>query len=535
MKRFFRNIPEIVKATNHKITYNYVDTVPKFLRKEIDKMKTHPMEIPNIIGGEKRRSKMFAEQYCPYDHQKVIAKYGIADREDLEDAIEESMRGGNIWRNISDRDKCDIFLKAADLVCGKYRNKLLAATIVGQGKNVYQAEIDAICELADFLRFNVQYFGELQNELLISNITEKNCNYWGHLNGYVGAISPFNFTAIGGNLMTAPLLMGNPVIWKSSDYSKLSNYLFYKIMCEAGMPPEAVQFVSCEPGLYMDTITDNRHLGGIVFTGSSNVFDNVIKQTVNNISLYNNYPRIVGETGGHNYHFIFPDENMDMDLVVERTIRGAFEFAGQKCSATGRVYIPKSLYKEFMDIFEKKMSELVVGSPEEDFNFMSAVIHRRSYDVCEKVIKDNDDYILYGGETDDSKGYYINPTMIEVKDLNDEKLKREVFGPVLMAYVYDDSRTLDIEMVFRSCVSVSPYKLTGAIFYEDRRWDELIKRIGSYSVGNFYINDKSTGSVVGNQPFGGFGKSGTNDKAGSKYFLTRFANMIVHKKSYKYV
>ena len=350
-------MPKQYIAKNHPITYSYVDKFPIGVKNEINNFRKKPMHSPKVIGGVKRYDIMVQQQHCPYDHS-IVCDYSYANGRDLNEAVIATERGKRIWDNIGEQERCDIFLKAADLVCGEYRDKILAATVYGQGKNIYQAEIDAICELADFLRFNVQYYGELNRDGLISQKGERNESRWGGLGGFVASISPFNFTAIGGNLMTAPLLMGNPVIWKPSDYSILSNYLFYEVMCEAGMPPEAVQFIPANPGEFMDVIVRQKNMSGLVFTGSSAVFDSILRNVYKNVGLYDSYPRVIGETGGNNYHFIFPEMKEDMDMVVDKTIRGAFEYAGQKCSATSRVYVPRSMYKEFMDKMVGKLEKM---------------------------------------------------------------------------------------------------------------------------------------------------------------------------------
>lgn len=524
MRNFWRSLPKQYFAKNHPITYSYVDKFPVGVKNEIDNFRKKPMHIPKVIGGVKRYDIMVQQQYCPYDHS-VVCDYSYANVRDMVDAVDATENGKKIWDSIGEQERCDIFLRAADLVCGEYRDKILAATVYGQGKNIYQAEIDAICELADFLRFNVQYYGELNRDGLISQQGERNESRWGGLGGFVASISPFNFTAIGGNLMTAPLLMGNPVIWKPSDYSILSNYLFYEVMCEAGMPPEVVQFIPANPNEFMDVIVRQKNMSGLVFTGSSGVFDSILMEVYRNVGLYNSYPRVIGETGGNNYHFIFPEMGDDVDLVVDKTIRGAFEYAGQKCSATSRVYVPRSMYREFMDRMVGRLEKMKMGNPEEDYNFMSAVIHRQSFDICKTWIKENYDNIIYGGATNAAKGFFVEPTIIQYDNLIDERWKKEIFGPVLSLCVYDDN---DVKKTLKICSKITPYRLTGAVFYKDEKWEDVIREVG-YGVGNFYVNDKSTGSVVANQPFGGFGKSGTNDKAGSKYFLTRFGNMIVHK------
>ncbi len=514
---------------NQKINFSFIDKIPKEVKKEIKKIKNEVNKIPLVIDGEEiyntERKKV---QRIPYQHNHVISEYCLSNKYNINKAIEASIRSKKTWDNISTEKKYEIFLKAADLISGKYYNKLLAATIVGQGKNIYQAEIDAICELADFLRFNVKYHSELSNEHPLDSNEVINKSKWIGLNGFVASITPFNFTAIGGNLATAPLLMNNPVIWKPSDYSILSNYYIYQIMVEAGMPENMIQFIPSEPNLFLEECLNSNVFSGLAFTGSSNIFNSILKKSYQNIDKYKSYPRIVGETGGNNYHFVFPDcEDNDMlELIVKSTIRGAFEYSGQKCSATSRLYIPRKLYNDFKYLFRKEMSKLKIGSPEKDYNFTSSVIHVNSFDKCRNWINENYDNLIYGGNCDDTKGFYIEPTVIKFEEVDNPRLKKEIFGPILSLVVYDEN---ELDNALSSCVNHTKYKLTGSIFTQSQKYMPLINKYVKSSVGNLYINDKSTGSVVGQQPFGGFGKSGTNDKAGSKYFLTRFGNNVITK------
>ena len=319
--------------------------------------------------------------------------------------------------------------------------------------------------------------------------------------------------------------MGNPVIWKPSDYSILSNYVFLQIMLEANVPPEVINFTPANPNLFMRHIKSSPDLGGLVFTGHSDTFDSVLKDVYSNIETYNSYPRVIGETGGNNYHFIFP-EYSNMDWLVDSCLRGAFEYSGQKCSATSRIYMPESLYGNFISEISKKLNDMIVDSPELDNVFTSAIIHKNSYEKLTKVIDDNHDKIVYGGNYDDSIGYYIYPTIFKTTDLNDSIMENEYFGPLVSVCVYPDDK---LETALMYCSTTGKYNLTGSIFTNKIEQMKLAERYLLNSVGNLYINDKSTGSVVGQQPFGGFGKSGTNDKAGSQYFLTRLGNNRVIK------
>lgn len=516
------------EALNEPITFNYIDKIPNIVKKQIDNFRNNVLSIPLVINGEASHYSMdnvYKNQIIPYDHKNICASYPLAGNYELKKAIDSSSRGKKIWNDIPLQKRIDIFWKAGDLVANQYRDRLLAATMLGQGKTIYQAEIDSVCELADFFRFNAMFRQQLEDEQPISGNNEINISTWCGLDGFVGAITPFNFTAIGGNLATAPLLMGNSTIWKPSDGSVLSNYLIYEIMLEAGMPPEVIQFIPSDPSIFIDNMIESKKMGGTVFTGSSSVFSNIIKKIYSRMDEYTFYPRVIGETGGMNYHFIFPDVE-NLEWVVESTIRGAFEYSGQKCSATSRIYLPNNIYHDFRRILENKMSVLKIGSPEDDYIFTSSVINSRSYNECKTHIEKNYDTIIYGGECYDSTGYYVNPTIIYENNLKSRIWEKEVFGPILVIHPYNLDN-LD-ETVIHCTKTANNYRLTGAVFTEGN-YENYINKYFMGSVGNMYINDKSTGSVVGNQPFGGFGISGTNDKAGSKYFLTRFGNNMIIK------
>lgn len=508
--------------------FNFIDKVcPKVIR-EINKFKKNITNVPLFINGREiydKQSYINEEQICPYQHKTIVSTYTSASSSHIKDAINGYQKGKNILDQMSNNQMYDIFDKMADLVEGKYKNQLLAATMLGQGKNIYQAEIDAISELADFLRFNVNYKMKLNSQKLIQTVHDTNKQSWIPLKGFVAAISPFNFTAIGGNIASAPILMGNPVIWKPSDNAILSNYIFLQIMLEANLPPEVINFVPSNPNLFMNHIKDSPDLGGLVFTGHSNTFDGILKSVYSNVEKYKSYPRIVGETGGNNFHFVFPEYN-NLTWLANCCVRGAFEYSGQKCSATNRIYIPKSLYPDFINLVTEQLKGLKVGSPEEDEVFTSAVINQKSYDNLTNVINKNREKIVYGGTYDDSEGYYINPTIFKVEDLTDPFLHNENFGPLVSICVYPDSK---VEHALHTCSITGPYHLTGSVFTNKIEQMKLAEKYLFNNVGNFYLNDKSTGSVVGQQPFGGFGKSGTNDKAGSQYFLTRLANNRVVK------
>jgi 1-pyrroline-5-carboxylate dehydrogenase len=512
--------------TNHIGKFKYVDKIPLGVRTEIQNIKDNIPEIPLVIGG-KRIVKNLKPQYCPYDKERIIANYSNTDPKDIQLAIEESKKGKKIWAEFSLNKKLDIFNKASSLVENEYANKLLASTILGQGKTIYEAEIDAISELSDFLRFNSKYMEELNSEKLVQNdegVASK--LHWSGIHGFVAAVSPFNFTAIGGNLATAPLFMGNTVLWKPSDYSILSNYYVYELLLEAGLPSEVLQFMPGNPKDFINGILQSEDFGGLAFTGSSPVFKDILKDVYKNIDNYKSFPRIVGETGGNNYHFVFPDMKEDLNNIVNLTMNGAFGYSGQKCSATKRIYIPSSFYDEFLRIFKMNLKQYKIGNPENDYIFSSSVIHENSFNSSAGYIMKNNNKIDHTTQFDGRKGYTIYPTIFREDNLYAESWKKELFGPILSVHPYDEK---NLEETAKVCTEITGSNLTGSVFYREYRYKDIVNKYFANSVGNFYINDKCTGATVGQQPFGGFGSSGTNDKAGSKYFLTRFGNCIVTK------
>lgn len=425
-----------------------------------------------------------------------------------------------------------MFLKAADLIAGKYRYDIMAATMLGQGKNAWQAEIDSAAELVDFLRFTVQYAEELyaqqpqHNSPGVWNRTEYRA-----LEGFVYAVSPFNFTAIAANLPGAPALMGNVVVWKPSDSAIASNWLLYNILLEAGLPKNVIQFVPGNPEEVTKVVLAHKQFAALHYTGSTGVFRKLYGQIAGGVAngTYANYPRIVGETGGKNFHLIH--SSADVENAALQTVRGAFEYQGQKCSATSRVYVPKSLWPQFKDIVVKKTAALKIGSPTDHGNFIGPVIHAASFKKLSGVIdeaKDDKDLeLLVGGKHDSSKGYFIHPTIYQTTDPRHKLLSTELFGPILTIYVYDDT-TAPLESFANVCELVdttSEYGLTGSIFAQDRTAIRYAEEALRNSAGNFYINCKSTGAVVGQQPFGGARASGTNDKAGSLNIITRFVSV----------
>jgi 1-pyrroline-5-carboxylate dehydrogenase len=434
------------------------------------------------------------------------------------------------WEALPFPDKCAIFLKAADLVGGKYRYEIMAATMLGQGKNAWQAEIDTAAELCDFLRFNVHYAEQLyaqqpaHNSPGVWNRTE-----YRPLEGFVYAITPFNFTAIAANLPCAPALMGNVVVWKPSPAAMLSNWVLYKIFLEAGLPPNVVQFVPGDAAEVTKVVLDHPKFASLHFTGSTAVFRSLYGKIAAGVAdgKYESYPRIVGETGGKNFHLLHP--TADVENAVINTVRGAFEYQGQKCSACSRAYVPASLWEDFKQGLIERTKALKIGGPEQFDNFIGPVIHEGSFNKLKGVIdaakNDSGLELVVGGTYDDSKGYFIHPTIYVTSDPQHELLKKELFGPVLVVYVYDDAAPEAYAKICKTIDATTPYALTGAVFAKDREALRFSEEALRNSAGNFYLNCKCTGAVVGQQPFGGARASGTNDKAGSASLLSRFVSM----------
>lgn len=428
-------------------------------------------------------------------------------------------------------ERLDIFSKAADLLAGPWRSRLNAATILGQSKNFYQAEIDSACELIDFWRFNVKYSVDMNELQPISPEGILNRSELRPLEGFVYAVSPFNFTAIGGNLSTAPAMLGNTVVWKPSDHAVFSNYLIMEILKEAGLPDGVINFIPGEPSMITDIILNHPEFAGIHYTGSTTIFKQIYKKVGNNIEKYKSYPRIVGETGGKG--FIFAHNSSNIPALASAIIRGAFEFAGQKCSAASRAYIPESIWPELKDVLLEKMQEVKLGSPELPETLVNAVIHQNSFNKCKSYIEhakqSKDCEILCGGGYDDSIGYFVDPTIVVTSNPYNKLMVEEIFGPIMTIYVYKDS---EFEDTMKICDSSTPYSLTGAFFADDRSAILDAEKYLSNASGNYYINDKPTGAVVGQQPFGGGRASGTNDKAGSPLNLWRWVSSRTIKENY---
>jgi len=499
------------------------------LKARLDAMASERIDIPVIIGGKEIRTGRTAQAVMPFNHKHVLADWHAATAADIQAAIRASADARRDWAGWAWEDRAAVILRAAELLATTWRSTINAATMLGQGKTVFQSEIDAACELIDFWRFNVHYAQELYHEQPISSPGMWNMLEYRNLEGFVYAVSPFNFTAIGGNLSSAPALMGNTVIWKPASSAMLSAYYVMKVMEEAGMPPGVINFVPGDAREITDILLDSPELAGIHFTGSTGVFNAMWKTVGANVGKYKTYPRIVGETGGKD--FIVAHPSADPAAVATAIVRGGFEYQGQKCSAASRVYIPQSLWGEVRDRAVAMMKEIRMGDVRDFRNFMSAVIDKNAFTKIGEYVEHakGSATIIQGGGVKGDEGYFIEPTLIETKDPGYKLLCEEIFGPVVTAYVYDDRKWSEtLEVMDRT----SPYALTGAVFARDRAAVREATSTLRNAAGNFYINDKPTGAVVGQQPFGGARSSGTNDKAGSKLNLIRWASARTIKETF---
>lgn len=500
--------------------YAVGSTARESLKAELARQSQLQVEIPVIIGGKEYYTGNTKTVVMPHDHQHVLATFHMAGEKELKLAIQAAMDAKKAWEELPWEHRAAIFLKAADLLAGPWRDKINAATMLGQSKTAYQAEIDSACELADFLRFNVYFAQEIYKQQPNNTPAVWNRTEYRPLDGFVAAISPFNFTSIGGNLCTAPALVGNTVLWKPAATAVLSNYYFFKLMEEAGLPAGVINFVPCAGSDMSQYVLTDENLAGFHFTGSTAVFSGVWKLVGENIAKYRSYPRLVGETGGKD--FIFAHPSAKVDELVSAMARGAFEFQGQKCSAASRAFIPASLWDEVKENLLAKVAQLKVGDVQDFRSFMGAVIDEKSYNNIVNYIQyaeKSEDAEILCGSYDNSKGWFVHPTVIQAKKPDFKTMVEEIFGPVLTVYVYEDSK---LEETLRICDQASPYALTGAIFAQDRQAIVELERALRNTAGNFYINDKPTGAVIGQQPFGGGRASGTNDKAGSMLNLYRW-------------
>lgn len=501
------------------------------LKDAISDLKSQEIEIPVIIGGKEIKTGNLGECRPPHDHGHLLGKYHKAGADEVQLAIETAMEARKEWAETPWEARVSVFMKAAELLAGPWRDTLNAATMLGQSKNPFQAEIDSACELIDFWRFNAYYAMELYEEQPGSNPGMWNFVEYRPLEGFVFAVTPFNFTSIAGNLPTAPALMGNVSLWKPASSAVYSAYFLMKLWQEAGLPDGVINFIPGSGSQVGPKVMDDPNLAGIHFTGSTAVFQNMWKTIGDNIMEYKSYPRIVGETGGKD--FIFAHESSNIEQLATALARGAFEYQGQKCSAASRAYIPSNIWPAVRDKLIEDLKSMKMGTVEDFGNFINAVIDRSAFDSITSYIdyvKDADDAeIIAGGNYDDSRGYFIEPTVVLTTDPKFRTMQEEIFGPVLTVYAYDPAK---YEEMLQVCDSTSPYALTGAIFGTDRY--EINKAIVALrnSAGNFYINDKPTGAVVGQQPFGGARASGTNDKAGSKANLTRWVSTRTVKETF---
>jgi len=495
----------------------------KALNEALDKLSSEIIEIPLIIDGKEIKTGNTGNVTMPHNHNHILATYHKAGENEIKKAIDAAIEAHKKWESTSWVERLSITLKIAELISKKYRFLLNAATMLGQGKNAYQAEIDAACETIDFLRFNAHYISEIYNEQPISEPGIVNRIEYRPLEGFVFSITPFNFTAIASNLNLAPILMGNTVVWKPATTSLLSNFILMQIFKESGLPDGVLNFIPGQGSLIGNIVLKHPELSGVHFTGSSSTFNQIWKSVSENIGKYKSYPKLVGETGGKD--FIFVHQSANPIEVATAIVRGAFEYQGQKCSAASRAYIPKSLWNEIYTHISEMMKQITVGDVRKFSNFVNAVIDEASYENCmsyiEKAKISDEAKIIFGGLGDKSVGYFIEPTIIITTNPHFVTMEEEIFGPIMTIYIYENS---DFEKTLQICDKTSPYALTGSVFSSDREALNKACSILKYAAGNFYFNDKPTGAVVGQQPFGGSRASGTNDKAGSHLNLIRWTN-----------
>ncbi|XP_068598059.1 delta-1-pyrroline-5-carboxylate dehydrogenase, mitochondrial [Brachionichthys hirsutus] len=502
------------------------------LLQALDSLKGHTEEIPCVVGDEHVWTKDVRYQLSPHNHSHKVAKFCYADQELINKAILASVAARRDWDLKPVQDRAQVLFKAADAISGPKRAEILAKTMIGQAKTVVQAEIDAAAELIDFFRFNAKHAVDLESQQPLDGEGSTNTMLYRGLEGFVAAVAPFNFTAIGGNLAGTPALMGNVVLWKPSDTAMSASYAVYKVLRESGLPPNVIQFLPADGPVFGDAITSSEHLAGINFTGSVLTFKRLWKQVAQNLDRYRTFPRLAGECGGKNFHFVH--KSADVDSVVKGTIRSVFEYGGQKCSACSRMYVPDSRWpqikRQLLDIHR----QITVGDPVEDFStFFSAVIDDKSFARIKKWLdhaKSSPNLrVIAGGNCDDKKGYFVEPTIVETTDPQDAIMNEEIFGPVLAVYVYPEN---DYKRVLQLIDDTSPYALTGAVFAQDKNVIEEAAKALRNAAGNYYVNDKSTGSVVAQQPFGGARASGTNDKPGSAHYVLRWTSPQVVKQTH---
>jgi 1-pyrroline-5-carboxylate dehydrogenase len=507
-----------------------------YIKEALKAVETEIVEIPCVIGGKEIRTGNVFEVRMPHDHRHVLARVHLAGPAEVQLAIDAALKAKREWENRPWYERAKIFMKAADLLAssapGSWRYRLNAATMHGQSKNVYQAEIDSACELIDFLRFNAHFYERILQDQPLSVTGVHNSVDYRPLEGFVFAVTPFNFTAIAGNLPAAPAMVGNTIVWKPSETQCLSAYRTMQLFQEAGLPPGVINFLPAHGPVAGDVVMKHPQLAGIHFTGSTATFNHLIKTAGNNVELYKTYPRIVGETGGKD--FIFADPSADLDVLRVALVRGSFEYQGQKCSAASRAYVPRSLWKKLEAPLVAEVEALKVGDVRDFRNLVNAVIDERAFKKISGFLEhaksnSNSVRILAGGEADSSQGWFVKPTVLHASEHDYRTMSEEIFGPILSLYVYDDAR---MDETIRICNETSPYALTGAIISQDRYAAERLMTELRHAAGNLYLNDKPTGAVVGQQPFGGSRRSGTNDKAGSLLNLTRWISPRTIKENF---
>jgi 1-pyrroline-5-carboxylate dehydrogenase len=528
LKGFF-NVP---KAVNEPVKGYAPNSLEKSaVQAAYTKMWNSKIDVPLYIGSEEIRTGNTKNMTAPHDHKHIVGTYHLAEKAHIESAIANALESRTAWANMAWEQRAAIFLKAAELIAGPYRARINAATMIAQSKNIHQAEIDASCEFIDFLRFNVEFMTQIYSDQPKSNSDMWNRLEYRPLEGFIYAITPFNFTAIAGNLPASAAMMGNVVIWKPSDSQVFSAQIIIEVFKEAGVPDGVINVVFGDALMITDTILASRDFAGIHFTGSTHVFKDIWAKIGTNIHHYKTYPRIVGETGGKDFIIAHPSANAKQ--VATGIVRGAFEFQGQKCSAASRAYVPQSLWTTIKEQLITDVKSMKMGSPEDFSNFITAVIHEGSFDKLASFIdqakKDADAEIIVGGNYDKSVGYFIEPTIIATTNPHYTTMETELFGPVMTIFVYEDAKwSATLELVD----TTSEYALTGAVFSQDRYAIEEATTKLQNAAGNFYINDKPTGAVVGMQPFGGARASGTNDKAGSALNLLRWASPRTIKETF---
>ena len=523
---------EIARPANEPIlSYAPGGAEKALLKAKLRELRGQEVEIPLIIGGNEVRTGNLGCCRMPHEHRHTLATYHKAGPREVQQAIVAALEARKAWAAMAWQDRAAVFLKAADLLSGPWRMLLNAATMQGQSKNVFQAEIDSACELIDFFRFNCYFATQIYRDQPLSSAGVWNRSEYRPLEGFVFAVTPFNFTSIAGNLPTAPAIVGNTVLWKPASSAVYPAYFIMKLLQEAGLPPGVINFVPGSGASVGEPVLASERFAGIHFTGSTAVFQNIWKTIGGNIARYRTYPRIVGETGGKD--FIFVHESAQVAAAVTAMVRGAFEYQGQKCSAASRAYVPDTLWPAIRDLLVGGVQQLKIGSPEDFTNFVNAVIDRDAFENIRKYIeyaKNSDDAeVLAGGGCDDSAGYFVQPTVVVARKGDFKTMVEEVFGPVLTVYVYPAGQ---YEQALRLCDQTSPFALTGSIFAQDRRAIVQAEEVLVNAAGNFYINDKPTGAVVGQQPFGGARASGTNDKAGSMLNMLRWVSPRTIKEAF---